>query len=115
MWPIPSLRSSQGRAKFLKGLPWANCSERSWREEDHRDLPSENLLDFGDRPTVRLKTKVGKEVGRNRGGCCGGCGLGVGAAHLEFPTELLLNPILLWSLWDTMFQSPAACSLEGGL
>lgn len=109
MWPIPSLRSSQRRAKFLKGLPWAKCSERSWREKDHRDQPSESLLDFGDRPTVRVKTKVGKEVGRNKSGR-GGCGLGVAAAHLEFPTELLLNPSCCGPCGTLCFraQQPAA-------
>ena len=52
--PSLPLRSSQLRAKFLKGLPWAKCSDRPWREEDHKHLPSENLLGLGDRPAIRL-------------------------------------------------------------
>lgn len=39
---------------------------------------------------------------------------GVGAANLEFPGVLLLNPLLLWSVGDTVSQSPTASSLEGG-
>lgn len=104
VWPVPAPEEFSAHSK---GFWLALCGQRTvidYREERTTKtclLKSSFLAWETDSPLDNKK--VWKEVGGSRSGC-GKCGLGVGRADLDFPEVLLLNPISLWPVWDTVSE-----------